>query len=455
MISRPTVARGCKLALRAQSLAQATQRRSVASIGTPGSFEATEIAGLKVASKDAGGPTTRLAIVAKAGTRYQPLPGLTVGLEGFAFKNTQKRSALRIVRESELLGAQLSARHTREALVIQADFLRSDLPYFLELLAEVSSQTKYLTYEFHEQVEKVLHLKQARISSLDLALDSVHSVAFHTGLGEPLFPPSTTPLGPYLNEHTVADFAETVFNKSNIALVADGASQANLNKWTDTFFKSVPASSSSKLQLNTAASKYFGGEQRTARPGSSAYAIAFPGASLGDNKPEVSVLAALLGGETNIKWSTGFTLLSKAASNSFGVQAYAHNHAYSDAGLLTIAISGPASGVKTTAEEAVKALKAVAEGSASKEDLTKAIAKAKFDLLSASETTGTGIVATGAQLIRGGAPLDVAAAVKNLESVSADKLKAAAKTLLEGKASVAAVGDLHVLPYAEDLGLKV
>jgi ubiquinol-cytochrome c reductase core subunit 2 len=67
-------------------LAQATQRRSIASIGTPGSFEATEIAGLKVASKDAGGPTTRLAIVAKAGTRYQPLPGLTVGLEGFAFK---------------------------------------------------------------------------------------------------------------------------------------------------------------------------------------------------------------------------------------------------------------------------------------------------------------------------------------------------------------------------------
>jgi ubiquinol-cytochrome c reductase core subunit 2 len=65
------------------------QRRSfaaAAAIGTPGSFEPTEIAGLKVASKDAGGPTTRLAIVAKAGTRYQPLPGLTVGLEEFAFK---------------------------------------------------------------------------------------------------------------------------------------------------------------------------------------------------------------------------------------------------------------------------------------------------------------------------------------------------------------------------------
>lgn len=36
-----------------------------------------------------------------------------------------------------------------------------------------------------------------------------------------------------------------------------------------------------------------------------------------------------------------------------------------------------------------------------------------------------------------------------------DTLGQAAKTLLEGKASVAAVGDLHVLPFAEDLGLQV
>lgn len=58
-------------------------------------------------------------------------------------QNTQKRSALRIVRESELLGGQLTAYHTREALVLQANFLREDLPFFTELLAEVVSQTRY------------------------------------------------------------------------------------------------------------------------------------------------------------------------------------------------------------------------------------------------------------------------------------------------------------------------
>ncbi|OIW27979.1 LuxS/MPP-like metallohydrolase [Coniochaeta ligniaria NRRL 30616] len=457
MISRSTVTRGCQLALRGQSCAQTAQRRSfaaAAAIGTPGSFEPTEIAGLKVASKDAGGPTTRLAIVAKAGTRYQPLPGLTVGLEEFAFKNTTKRTALRIVRESELLGGQLTATHTREALVIQANFLRNDLPYFLELLSEVVSQTKYTTFEFNEQVQHAMHLKQAKINAASLALDSAHSVAFHTGLGSALYPSSATPLGPYMSEHTIASYAEAVYNKGNISLVADGAAQSQLSKWGETFFKAIPSASSSDLSLNTAASKYFGGESRTSRPGANAYVIAFPGASLSDNKPEISVLTALLGGEGNVKWTTGFSLLSKAAAGSPGVSASAHNHAYSDAGLLTISISGPSGGVKKTAEEAVKAIKSIADGSLSKEDVSKAIANAKFNLLSVSETSGTGIIATGAQLIAGGKPLDVAAAVKSLESVTADKLKAAAKSLLESKASVASVGDLYVLPYAEDLGLK-
>lgn len=35
------------------------------------------------------------------------------------------------------------AYHTREALVLEAKFLREDLPYFTELLSEVISQTKY------------------------------------------------------------------------------------------------------------------------------------------------------------------------------------------------------------------------------------------------------------------------------------------------------------------------
>jgi hypothetical protein len=49
-------------------------------------YEAGEAKGVKFASRDFAGPTTTLALVAKAGTRYQPLPGLTEGLANFAFR---------------------------------------------------------------------------------------------------------------------------------------------------------------------------------------------------------------------------------------------------------------------------------------------------------------------------------------------------------------------------------
>lgn len=226
----------------------------------------------------------------------------------------------------------------------------------------------------------------------------------------------------YLNESSVAAFAEAAYTKDNIAVVADGASQTGLSKWIEPFFKAVPAQSSSSL--NVTPSKYFGGEQRIASTNGNSMVIAFPGAAIGANQPETAVLAGLLGGESNIKWSPGFSLLSKAVAASPGASAKATNYAYSDAGLLAIQISGQAAAVRKVAEESVKALKSVAEGGVSQENLVKAIAKAKFNLLSSTEVIGTGLVYTGSNLIHGGQPLQIAETVKALEGVTADKLKA-------------------------------
>ncbi len=63
------------------------QRRGLAAAAS-GSFayETGDASGVKYASRDLPGPTTTLTVVAKAGTRYQPLPGLTDALEKFAYK---------------------------------------------------------------------------------------------------------------------------------------------------------------------------------------------------------------------------------------------------------------------------------------------------------------------------------------------------------------------------------
>ena len=42
------------------------------------------------------------------------------------------------------MGASYFSSHSRESIVIGAKFFRDDLPYFVEALAEVASETKYL-----------------------------------------------------------------------------------------------------------------------------------------------------------------------------------------------------------------------------------------------------------------------------------------------------------------------
>lgn len=283
-------------------------------------------------------------------------------------------------------------------------------------------------HEFQEEIERIVHLKQGKLTNdaLGQALDNAHSVAFHKGLGSSIYPSSSTTLGPYLNENSIAAFAETVYTKPNIAIVADGASQASLSKWIEPFFRDVPASTptANPLQLFTEATKYYGGEQRTSLAGSNALVLAFPGHNLHSDKADVAILTALLGGQSNIKWSPGFSLLSKASAAAPGSTIVAKNLAYTDAGLLTIQITGSSGAVRKGAEESVKALKSVAESGVTKEVLSKAIAKAKFDLLSQNELTGTGIVSAGNSLIHGGKIFQVTEALKSYEAVTAEKVKA-------------------------------
>jgi len=49
-------------------------------------YDVSEAAGVKVANREVGGATGTLALVAKAGSRYQPFPGFSDALEKFAFK---------------------------------------------------------------------------------------------------------------------------------------------------------------------------------------------------------------------------------------------------------------------------------------------------------------------------------------------------------------------------------
>jgi ubiquinol-cytochrome c reductase core subunit 2 len=87
MLSRSALSRTAPRALRpSYSVAGASSHRGLASATPSLQYETSEAAGIKIANREVGGPTMTLALVTRAGPRYQPFPGFSEALEHFAFK---------------------------------------------------------------------------------------------------------------------------------------------------------------------------------------------------------------------------------------------------------------------------------------------------------------------------------------------------------------------------------
>ena len=264
-------------------------------------------------------------------------------------------------------------------------------------------------------------------SPIELAMNSAHGVAFHRGLGNSLHPSSSTPMTKYLNADLLQRYSRIAFAKSNFAVVANGTDHQELSKWINEFFIELDQSPLQDLPLaGMESTKYYGGEERIAHDSGNAMVIAFPGsgsATGSSYKPESQVLASLLGGQSSIKWTPGFSLLSKATAAYPQARIATAHHTYSDAGLLTISMNGNADQIRQASQEAVKAIKSVAAGNVSKEEIKKAIATAKFKALESGENMNTGIELTGTGLISGGKAFQIDELAKSIDTVTEDQVK--------------------------------
>lgn len=262
---------------------------------------------------------------------------------------------------------------------------------------------------------------------IEFATNSAHGVAFHRGLGNSLHPSSSTPMTKYLSADRLQQYSRIAYAKSNFAVVANGADHQELSKWINEFFvESDQPPPQDFPSTGKDSTKYYGGEERIAHDSGNAMVIAFPGSgsSTGSSyKPESQVLAALLGGQSNIKWTPGFSLLSKATAAYPQARIVTAHHTYSDAGLLTISIYGNADQIRQASQEVVNAIKSVAAGNVSKEEIQKAVATAKFKALESGQNINTGLELTGAGLVQGGRAFQIDELAKSIDTVTEDQIK--------------------------------
>ena len=373
-------------------------------------------------------------------------------LKNFAFKSTNSRSALRIVREAELNGGVLSASLSKEHLLLTAEFLKGDEDYFAELLAEVVSSTKYCKYEYSEEVipSIVADVEQASQDPVVRGLESLLATAYrNSGVGASLF---VNPAAP-VSVDAVRSFAGQALNRANLAVVGSGLNQQALQSLVEEHFSEVPAGEA----LKPTESKYYGGDFRAPITDSHGHPLpqdhfflAFEGASRSKG-PEVAVLEALLGGEPSVKWSHGASPLARIRQQVEGARAHSFSASFQSTGILGLHVAAPTGKVTDAAKLAVEALKNVASGAPAAEELSRAKANAKF--AAASQLEGSRIASheTGAALLLDGAKVSVEEQLAALEGVSATDVSTLAESLLKSKPTAAALGAVKQLPYADEL----
>lgn len=320
--------------------------------------------------------------------------------------------------------------------------------YFLSLLASVLSSTKFSAHEYNELVLPTVQADSigAYHSPRTLALDIAHQLAFRRGLGNSLFASPHSPV----SADQVKAFAQQAFAKSNIAVVGTGISTEALTKAVSSAFGSSSAAASGS-SLPSSATKYFGGEQRipldlhasaSAQP---TMIIAY--GSTSTSGPELAVLSHILGGTSSLKWAPGTSPLSLAADKIPGSSAKAFALPYSDAALFGVIISAPTSeGVKSLATEVSTLIQGLKK-EVKQDELKRAIAKAKFEAASATETKD-GLLTVVAPQLASGKLQSLEDTFSSFSKISASTIAKTAESLLKSKPTVVAVGDLHVLPYA-------
>ncbi|CAL8078933.1 unnamed protein product [Calicophoron daubneyi] len=152
--------------------------------------------GFRIASENWNTPTCTVGVWVDVGSRFESEAnnGVAHFLEHMAFKGTQKRSQQSLELEVENKGAHLNAYTSREMTVYYAKCFTEDLPWAVELLADILKNSKFETDQVERERGVILReMEEIESNYQEVIFDYLHATAYQ---GTPL---GRTILGPVEN----------------------------------------------------------------------------------------------------------------------------------------------------------------------------------------------------------------------------------------------------------------
>jgi len=401
--------------------------------------------GATVVSFDNNEPVSRVGVFLKAGSRYATAPGLAFVMRQVASAglSAQQRTGLNMVRTAHNLGATRSLDVGREVACYSMASNRDFVDEILSILTTVTSNTDYLHYEYPTETESSRIKAALKLSPLERALDMVFKAAYRAQpMGNTLYCPDYSANS--ISTYQVNDYIRATHGSSGLVIVGSGMEH-------DVLFEAAAGMGveDGGVVGGAAAPTYNGGDLRQDNGGNSTtVAIMGKGAKYGSAEAAaLQVAAQLLGSNTNTAVSYGcspLSVLARAATNSAvnGV-----NFSFSDNGLFGFTVEGNAANVPKAVSSLVSAVKNMSVGD---KDVAAAKAAVITGLLQA-DYVGNRVQDIGTQLLLTGEYSGAADAVKAVEAVTPAAVNKAVATAFSGKLSLAAVGNVQDVPYADTL----
>uniref|UniRef100_A0A672KUZ1 Cytochrome b-c1 complex subunit 2, mitochondrial-like n=1 Tax=Sinocyclocheilus grahami TaxID=75366 RepID=A0A672KUZ1_SINGR len=398
--------------------------------------------GLLVASLENYSPVSKIGVFVKAGSRYETAEnlGVTHILRLASNLTTKGASAFRICRGLEAVGASL-----RSAAYLCRTALKHFLEGTMEYLINVTTAPDFKPWELSDLLPRVKIDKAVADQSPQIGvLEKLHEAAYKNALSNSLYCPDHM-----VGKISVDHFFANNYTSARMALVGLGVSHAAVMKVGEQFF-------STHTGAGAPGAVYRGGELRVQSGGGLVHALlACEGAAAGSAEANAfSVLQRLLGVGPHVKRGSNITSklsqgIAKATAQPFDATAFSAT--YSDSGLFGVYVISQADSAREVINAAMAQVTAVAEGSLTAEDLTRAKTQLMADYLMSLESSEGLLEELGVQVLSSGTYSSPQTVTQSIDAVASSDVVKAAKKFVESKKTMSCYGHLANTPFVDEL----
>uniref|UniRef100_A0A453FG41 Mitochondrial-processing peptidase subunit alpha n=2 Tax=Aegilops tauschii subsp. strangulata TaxID=200361 RepID=A0A453FG41_AEGTS len=407
-------------------------------------------------------PAATVGLYIDCGSMYET-PGSSGAshlLERMSFKSTTNRSHLRLVREVESIGGNVSAIATREQMCYTYDAFRAYVPDMVEVLIDSVRNPTFLDWEVKEQLEEIkAEIAEFSANPQGLLLEALHSAGYTGALANPLIAPE--PAIHKLDSSILKEFIAENYTAPRMVLAASGVEHDVLVSIAEPLLSDLPA----VKRPEEPKSVYVGGDYRCQADCQNTHvALAFevPGGWYEEKTAiTVTVLQKLMGGgDWFCTGGVGKGLYSRLSlrilSHYHQIESFsAFNHIYNYSGLFGIlATTSPDFASKAVDLAAGELLEVATPGNVTQGQLDRAKQAAKCKVLMDLESRAVACEDIGRQVMTYGERKPIEKFLNDVEAITLNDISSTAKNIISTPLTMASWGDVTNVPTYESVSRK-